>query len=208
MGRIKGLLKIQKVEGWFQPPQMRAKELGNCEDEQTRGLIWSILLRAANGKQAIWNIETAHKELQLLNLHYRRSGHSVLFRSFLNADRLLYTAGRRWTEHMNFVALQENVKPTAVAVDGAAQVAEPELWPVLAYYKLQAFILVGDQKQLCPIVLSSFQQRLFSPRMQGLLFARLHWNGLAGPMLNLQHHVSDLIPSRGHVYKDNVMCRG
>lgn len=42
-------------------------------------------------------------------------------------------------------SIRENVNPTAILVDEAARLTEPELWPVLGgWYRPKALILVGD----------------------------------------------------------------
>lgn len=52
-------------------------------------------------------------------------------------------------------SLRCNPQPILIAVDEAAKIAEPELWPVLAFYHPRAWLLVGDQLQLRPTIPSS-----------------------------------------------------
>lgn len=55
-------------------------------------------------------------------------------------------------------AIYDNVQPQAILVDEAARATEPELWPALAFFNPNAFILIGDHHQLRLLVLSSRKQ--------------------------------------------------
>ncbi|GFG01584.1 hypothetical protein IFM53868_11018, partial [Aspergillus udagawae] len=55
-------------------------------------------------------------------------------------------------------AMRDNVQPQAILVDEAARATEPELWPMLAFFNPNAFVLIGNHHQLRPLVLSSPKQ--------------------------------------------------
>ncbi|GFF62940.1 hypothetical protein IFM51744_11054 [Aspergillus udagawae] len=49
---------------------------------------------------------------------------------------MLYAAGEQ--------AMHDNVQPQAILVDKAACATEPELWPMLAFFNPNAFVLISD----------------------------------------------------------------
>ncbi|GFG01724.1 hypothetical protein IFM53868_11031 [Aspergillus udagawae] len=57
---------------------------------------------------------------------------------------MLYAVGEQ--------AIHDNVQPQAILVNEAACATEPELWPVLAFFNPNAFVLIGDHHQLCPLL--------------------------------------------------------
>ncbi|GFG00356.1 hypothetical protein IFM53868_10729 [Aspergillus udagawae] len=48
-------------------------------------------------------------------------------------------------------AMHDNVQPQAILVNEAARATKPELWPVLAFFNPNTFVLIGDHHQLCPL---------------------------------------------------------
>ncbi|GFG21115.1 hypothetical protein IFM5058_10923 [Aspergillus udagawae] len=67
-------------------------------------------------------------------------------------------------------AICDNVQPQAILVDEAARATEPELWPALAFFNPNVFILISDHHQLYPL---------------------LHRNGLHAVMLMEQHQMHE-----------------
>ncbi|RHZ50301.1 DEAD/DEAH box helicase [Aspergillus thermomutatus] len=95
----------------------------------------------------------------------------------------LHTAGE--------TAIRDNVQPQAILVDEAARASEPELWPALAFFNPNAFVLIGDHHQLRPLVLSSHKQNPLADQLQMSLFSRLHRDGLHAVMLKEQHRMHE-----------------
>ncbi|KAF9885493.1 hypothetical protein FE257_012820 [Aspergillus nanangensis] len=93
----------------------------------------------------------------------------------------LYTTGA--------TCVREQVKPAIIAIDEAAKVTEPELWPILAWFKPDAFLLMGDQKQLQPVVLSSREDNPFRDQLSVSFFTRMHLAGLMRVMFREQHRM-------------------
>ncbi|KAL4912651.1 hypothetical protein BDW62DRAFT_194116 [Aspergillus aurantiobrunneus] len=61
-------------------------------------------------------------------------------------------------------AVRKNVRPTVIAVDEAARLMEPELWPALTWYTPRAVLLIGDHRQLRPLVFTRPAEHPFSPQ--------------------------------------------
>lgn len=95
----------------------------------------------------------------------------------------LYAAGE--------TAICDNVQPQAILVDKAACAMEPELWPALAFFNPNAFVLIGDHHQLCSLVLFSRKQNPLTDQLQISLFSWLHHNGLHAIMLTEQHRMHE-----------------
>ncbi|RDW86976.1 uncharacterized protein DSM5745_03618 [Aspergillus mulundensis] len=90
-------------------------------------------------------------------------------------------------------AVRENVHPDVVAVDEAARLAEPELWPVLAYHDPRVLLLVGDHRQLKPLIFSKPPEAPFSLPLELSLFSRLVFNGHKTVVFLEQHRMSSEI---------------
>ena len=90
----------------------------------------------------------------------------------------------------------ESVKPTVIAIDGAARASEPELWNVLAHYYPLAIVLAGDEKQLGPTVLSDIREEMSNDLARQLsisLFTRFLLNSATTEMLTVQHRSAPMI---------------
>jgi hypothetical protein len=74
------------------------------------------------------------------------------------------------TSHTSLV---ENFHPRVIWVDEAAKMHESSMWPILAYYRPEAWVLLGDSKQLKPLVLSTGDVNCFAPQRHLSLFHRL-----------------------------------
>ncbi|RHZ68502.1 DEAD/DEAH box helicase [Aspergillus thermomutatus] len=85
--------------------------------------------------------------------------------------------------------VRENVKPAVIAVDEAARLTEPELWPMLAWFNPRAILLVGDHQQLRPFVFSRRNENPFQSQLAISLFSRLKLNGLMDVMFTEQHRM-------------------
>ncbi|RDW86984.1 uncharacterized protein DSM5745_03626 [Aspergillus mulundensis] len=84
-------------------------------------------------------------------------------------------------------AVRQNVHPYVVAVDEAARVTDPELWPMLVSHEPRVCLLVGDQRQLPPFVSAKFPASPFRPQLELSLFARLIYNGHQDIIFREQH---------------------
>ncbi|KAL2854942.1 AAA domain-containing protein [Aspergillus pseudoustus] len=74
--------------------------------------------------------------------------------------------------------IRQNVTPHAIIVDEAARYTEPDLWPVLAWYRPRALLLVGEHHQLKPFVFTGLAENPLTHQLQVSLFSRLYYNGL------------------------------
>jgi hypothetical protein len=88
-----------------------------------------------------------------------------------------------------------NFQPSVIAVDEAAKASEPELWNIFAGYNECPVILVGDDRQLSPTVMSSASTNSFAPQLQLSLFDRLVQAGFPSTMLTDQHRMIPALSS-------------
>jgi regulator of nonsense transcripts 1 len=85
--------------------------------------------------------------------------------------------------------VRDNVRPTVIAIDEAARLAEPELWLTLAWCNPKATLLIGDHQQLRPLVFSRPRENPFAHQLQISLFTRLKLNGFMDIMFTEQHRM-------------------
>jgi superfamily I DNA and/or RNA helicase len=93
-----------------------------------------------------------------------------------------------------FMASQETVSkvlhPDVIIVDEVGIMHESLLWPVLAVYDLNVFLLLGDDCQLRPHSTSSRESNPFRPQYQTSLLSRLVASGSLAGTLAVQHRMT------------------
>ncbi|KAL4788904.1 P-loop containing nucleoside triphosphate hydrolase protein [Aspergillus venezuelensis] len=82
-----------------------------------------------------------------------------------------------------------NVHPHVIVVDEAGQLHDSDLWPALSYYNPVGFLLVGDHKQLRPLVFSDTKSNPFADQLRLSLFGRMKINGLMDIMFREQRRM-------------------
>jgi hypothetical protein len=92
-------------------------------------------------------------------------------------------------------ALYTAMDPTLMIVDEATRVIEPDMWNLLGNYHKNPLILVGDENQLRPVVLSTVEENGFVNPLRLSLFQRLKMLGHPSIMLNIQYRMNTLIGS-------------
>ena len=86
-------------------------------------------------------------------------------------------------------ALYSYFSPHVIYVDEANKAAENETWNVVARYNPRAIVLIGDQDQLKPTVMSPWKDNGFRDQLTKSLFSRLIANGHNYVMLRVQHRM-------------------
>lgn len=94
----------------------------------------------------------------------------------------------------------DNFKPDVIGVDEAARPSEPDMWTVLGPYSAAPLVMVGDQRQLRPMVKSSSsrdetRKNNFAAQLGTSLFQRLILAGHPHNMFNLQYRMAPAIGS-------------
>lgn len=84
----------------------------------------------------------------------------------------------------------DSLQPELIVVDEAARATEPELWPVLAHYNPQGYLLIGDPFQLHPVVISTPENNPLHHVSGTSLFWRLHLSGMLMGMLSEQYRMA------------------
>jgi superfamily I DNA and/or RNA helicase len=80
--------------------------------------------------------------------------------------------------------------PDVIIVDDAGMMHESLLWPVLAVYDPNVFLLLGDDRQLRPHSTSSRESNPFRPQYQTSLLSRLAASGSLAGTLAVQHRMT------------------
>lgn len=85
--------------------------------------------------------------------------------------------------------------PHVIVVDEAGKASEPEMWAALAHFDPRAFIFVGDEYQLRPVITSQDQTNAFKRQLRQSLFGRLLSADVAHVTFDKQHRMEPRISS-------------
>src|SRR6202044_3024986 len=94
-------------------------------------------------------------------MNCRAQAKDILEQVLSSADVVVTTLSQAGEEFMRRL-----VTPSVIAIDEAAKASEPEMWNVLAGYRECPVILVGDDRQLSPTVISSYEANNFARQLQ------------------------------------------
>lgn len=69
--------------------------------------------------------------------------------------------------------IYQNVKPTVIWIDEASKITEPHLMPAFTRFTSKIWVLMGDSKQMKPLVLTTKEENCFAPQLRLSAFHRL-----------------------------------
>ena len=92
-------------------------------------------------------------------------------------------------------ALYSVFNPCLVVIDEATRAVEPDMWNILGHYPSAALLMVGDEAQLPPVVLSDNKDNGFSSPLRMSLFLRLKLLGIPSVLLHEQYRMVEDIGS-------------
>lgn len=199
---------MQNMLGFYHQQTRRKHGLTDTQLEHVQLSLGHRTLQLAGLRECSWSEPEKHVEFQFYWRQYE-SGETLDdggMSAFRKATNYLRQAVLQRADAVVTTDIRENFRPAIalVLVDEAAKTSEPELWPLPAWFNPEAYLLVGDQKQLRPVVMSSGFENPLGDQLQLSLFNRLHLSGFMDTMLNLQHRMHpDIAALIQEVFYDN-----